>query len=351
MKQTKLELAQQKICVEKVKESDVMELYEMRKNPVNSRKFQKLKAAFLTKKLWPKGKTLKIFFMEDGQNVPRTPLSQIEGTRNQEGETLLMDPLQISLTPEDGAPLPTIEAVKEVVIKRVQPVVGLKLKFTKNINESNIRITFDPRGGAWSLLGTDCDSPQYKNRPTMNLGWLDVATTIHEFGHALGMIHEHQNPDGNSIQWDVPKVLEWASETQGWDEETTRHNIIDRYDGTEINGSVFDPDSIMLYFFPNSLTLNEKGTHQNLRYSTYDVEYLNKMYPGSPKEPKDFLKSAYNVVIDESLFDSKNFKYFLFALALTAFVYFMYTKYKKSQENKEKLLIEKTLQLASKFGL
>jgi len=352
MSKTELEIRQQRICVEKVKESDSLELYEMRKNPVNSHKFQKLKAAFLTKKLWPRGANIKIFFMENGNNVPRTSLIQIEGSRDEKGNPLQMDPLQTSLTPKKGTPLATVEAVKKIIIERVQPIVGLKLEFTKDINDSNIRITFDPKGGAWSLLGTDCDAKQFKGQPTMNLGWLDVATTIHEFGHALGMIHEHQNPSGNLIQWDVPKVLQWARDTQGWDEQTTKHNIIDRYNDDEINGSSFDPKSIMLYFFPGSLTLNNKGTHQNLRLSGHDVEYLNKMYPNSPEDPNKFMLDNYNISLDKATGreegGSKTFIYIIIALIIGALLWYLYPKFKEWEEAK---LVNQTFQLASEFGL
>jgi len=34
----------------------------------------------------------------------------------------------------------------------------------------------------------------------MNLGFLDGGTAAHEFGHAIGLAHEHQNPAGG-IQW------------------------------------------------------------------------------------------------------------------------------------------------------
>lgn len=333
-----LEIAQKRICIEKVKESDTIELYEMRKYPVKSKTFQKLKAAFLTKKLWPRGTTIKIAFLENGNNVPRTSILSIKGSRDEDGNPLIMDPIQTSLTPENKSdkPLSTIESVKKIVIERIQPIVGLKLEFTPNVAESTIRITFDPKGGAWSLLGTDCNSPQFKGRPTMNLGWLDVATTIHEFCHALGMIHEHQNPDGNLIQWDVPKVLNWARITQGWDETTTRHNIIDRYNADEINGSKFDPNSIMLYFFPGSLTLNNEGTHQNLRLSRKDVEYLNKMYPNSPANPSSFYQNSYG----ENLQTGKGNNTMLIVLGIIIIGVLLWFGYKKWQERK---LIEQTL--------
>jgi hypothetical protein len=100
------------------------------------------------------------------------------------------------------------------------------------------------------------------------------------------MVHEHQNPKGKAIMWDKPRVREWANKTQGWSEETTNNNIIERYKMDEINGSTFDSKSIMLYFFPGDLVLDPEtgkccgeGTNQNLMFSPYDVLYLNYNYP------------------------------------------------------------------------
>lgn len=67
-----------------------------------------------------------------------------------------------------------------------------------NVPDAEIRIAFDPTDGAWSYVGTDCKKiPQ--GEPTMNLGFFDGGTAGHEFGHAIGLGHEHQNPAGG---WD-----------------------------------------------------------------------------------------------------------------------------------------------------
>ncbi len=70
--------------------------------------------------------------------------------------------------------------------------------------DAEIRITFQGKGTSWSYIGTD-NLAIPKNQATMNLGWLTLATSdaeytrivLHEFGHVLGFIHEHQNPVAN----------------------------------------------------------------------------------------------------------------------------------------------------------
>ena len=41
----------------------------------------------------------------------------------------------------------------------------------------------------------------------MNLGFIDRGTILHEFGHALGLIHEHQSPASGGFEWDREEVL------------------------------------------------------------------------------------------------------------------------------------------------
>lgn len=159
-------------------------------------------------------------------------------------------------------------------------VANLKFDFNDAPN-ADIRIAFDPSDGAWSYIGTECrDIPL--NEPTMNLGFLDGGTAAHEFGHAIGLAHEHQSPQGG-LQWNEEVVIrEMAKSPNFWDEETTRHNILQRYTADQVNGTAFDPDSIMLYFFPTEWTVNGVGTKANDVLSRLDKEFVAgaKMYPG-----------------------------------------------------------------------
>lgn len=114
--------------------------------------------------------------------------------------------------------------------------------------------------------------------------------------------HEHQNPRGKPIQWNDQVVYKWAAETQGWDQQTTKHNILERYDITQINGSNFDPLSVMLYFFPPELTLNGQGTKQNLRLSGEDVLWINKNYAqGAKQTAEQFYQKVYNMSLQKAI--------------------------------------------------
>jgi Astacin (Peptidase family M12A) len=164
-------------------------------------------------------------------------------------------------------------------------VANLNIVFDNPAN-ADIRISFDPSDGAWSYLGTDArDIPQ--NEATMNLGFDEGGTYAHEWGHAIGLAHEHQNPAGG-IHWNEQVVIrEMAKSPNFWDEAQTRHNILKRYAVDQIIGTQFDPKSIMLYFFPADWTTNGIGTEANEELSATDKTFVAgaKMYPKAKTAP------------------------------------------------------------------
>lgn len=248
---------------------------------------KRMRAAFMKNKIWPAHTKIKIGFYGDGEDIPRTEIGEMEKRVDANGNSLKIDPLQYKVEE-----MKIVDAIIKIVTERLQPIVNVKLEFydenkqLHNVNTCDIRIDFDDRGGAWSLLGTEALKKKHKGKATMNFGWFDVPTVLHEFCHAVGMVHEHQNPKGKVILWDVPRLVTWAQQQQGWDAETTKEQIVKRYALDEINGSTFDGKSIMLYFFPGDVVLNPDtnkccgtGTNQNMMFSPYDVLYLNYNYP------------------------------------------------------------------------
>jgi hypothetical protein len=142
-----------------------------------------------------------------------------------------------------------------------------------NAPNAEIRVTFDSNDGAWSYVGTDASTIP-ANQSTMNLGFLDGGTAAHEFGHAIGLAHEHQNPAGG-IEWNEEVVLrDLSGPPNSWSPEQIRHNVLEKYSADQIRGTDFDRDSIMLYFFPNTWVKSGKGTKENNVLSNLDKQFI-----------------------------------------------------------------------------
>ena len=215
--------------------------------------------------------------------------------------------------------------VRSIVTEHIQPLLSnLKLNWESSQQNSQIRISFALHGQAWSTVGTDALLVPITD-PTMNLGWLDDDTqygaepykntgqvVLHEFGHALGMIHEHQNPKGNEIVWNKPVVYEALARTNKWSPQQVDHNMFKKYGDAElcnkakqlpkgpdrrvqmenycvgelVNGSSYDVTSIMHYFYPADWIL--RGPTEipvNLKFSDLDKKWLRKYYGVPPTKP------------------------------------------------------------------
>jgi hypothetical protein len=167
--------------------------------------------------------------------------------------------------------------------------LGIGLTFTEvnDRSEAELRIGFQPGGGSWSLVGRDALRAGLRER-TMNFGWDltapgERATVLHEIGHALGMTHEHQNPCAG-IHWDDEAVYEeLAGPPNFWSRDRTYVNILRKLDRDEVNGAVWDPQSIMEYPFPPGLILEPEqyraGLHPPGTLSAADKEFALRWYP------------------------------------------------------------------------
>jgi hypothetical protein len=181
------------------------------------------------------------------------------------------------------------------VQQRIKKVVGIwssivnvKFDFVDN-GDADIRIGINNDGFSWSKVGSDAS--EVSEGETMHYGWLDRATpdaeyqrtVLHEFGHALGAVHEHQSP-GGEIKWNVAAVHAWcASNNPPWSTEDCDSNIINRYAASEAIFTRLDPSSIMVYSFPSSWTTDGTSMPMNWRLSNDDKSLMSSIYGPAPQ--------------------------------------------------------------------
>jgi hypothetical protein len=163
-------------------------------------------------------------------------------------------------------------------------MANLTLQFVDS-PPADVRIAFKQGDGSWSHLGTEAHQIP-DDQPTMNYGWLTTdsdeievrSVVLHEFGHALGLIHEHQNPQGG-IKWNEPGVIaDLSGPPNNWDEDTIRHNVLDHYPADEVRATPVDRLSIMMYPIPSAWTLDGFSADFNSDLSETDVQFIRETY-------------------------------------------------------------------------
>lgn len=189
------------------------------------------------------------------------------------------DVLQIGFLDGDSE---LLDRVKKVACQWLE--FATSLDFIFDAPEPEIRISFksDP-GKSWSQVGTQCRRVP-PPVPTMNFGWLEPdsdqteleAVVLHEFGHALGCIHEHQNPSGR-FEWDVEAVYNYYAD-RGWDRSMVDDFVLSVYDREVTNHTQVDTESIMLYPIPPGLTTNGLTVGFNSRLSETDKTFIGERY-------------------------------------------------------------------------
>lgn len=169
---------------------------------------------------------------------------------------------------------------------------GVRFRWVQ-FGAADVRITFaGPTGRFYSLIGTDGDSPGFgADGHTMALGFppgwrlgteaveREIRRLIlHEFGHALGLVHEHSSPEAGAFFREPALVYDYYRRTQGWDRATVDQNVLAHYRSDQIGlRTDFDAGSIMLYWFPAEITT--RPTSVNYELSDGDRALAAALYP------------------------------------------------------------------------
>jgi hypothetical protein len=153
--------------------------------------------------------------------------------------------------------------------------------------DAEIRVAFS-EPGSWAYAGTAALDVSDRQQPTVNFGWITDAsldteadhTILHEFGHVLGLQHEHQNPSAQ-IPWNRQEVRRmFQGPPNNWDEGTVQQVLYTTWDPKAFPiDKPFDRESIMAYVFPAELTGPAHAMEQNVSLSQGDKEFVQRLYP------------------------------------------------------------------------
>ena len=182
---------------------------------------------------------------------------------------------------------------------------------------AHVRVAFD-EPGYWSFVGREAVDPRYApaDSASLNLEAFDNGlpqewkeTVLHEFGHVLGLEHEHQNPLSTceaEFRWTddvgyIPTTARYGNfidDRSGrhpglyrllggppnkWDSTTVDYNLRRFAFDLDLEATAFDSSSIMKYYFEPSFFKLGTASHcyspEALQLSAADQAIAAHHYP------------------------------------------------------------------------
>jgi hypothetical protein len=168
----------------------------------------------------------------------------------------------------------------------------INIEFVMSKIDPQIRIDRAANDGHWSYVGTDIlEIPP--DEPTMNLDSFAMKTpesefrrvVRHETGHTLGCPHEHMRREFVELI-DPEKAFSYYQQTQGWDASLVLDQVLTPIEESSVLGTEPpDPNSIMCYQIPGSITKSGKPILGGTDISASDYAFMATIYPKPAPTP------------------------------------------------------------------
>ena len=180
-------------------------------------------------------------------------------------------------------PYSELEAEAKAAISEWAQRVNLNFRYLASNSSTNADINIGFRhskdsnpNGSHSYIGTACKGKTV----SINFGWRSERTYRHEFGHALGLYHEHQLPN-HDIEWNKDYIYNYYAKTDGWDKATVDSNVFSVLSTSSCIYSEPDTKSIMCYYIPKEFIKSGDVSSfpNNTRLSDIDKKFISYMYP------------------------------------------------------------------------
>lgn len=189
---------------------------------------------------------------------------------------------------------PRLQTLITSYAKEWEKVANIKFNFVSS-GDADIRIWLGSGNGHNSYIGTVCKQIDPYEQ-TMNLDTADFgnslpfmrSTTLHEFGHALGLLHEHSSPI-SGIQWDKTFLYK-EYEKIGWSKDDVDYQVLYTYNKSYTNGTKYDNKSIMHYPIMPGETSNGYVIDWNLNLSAGDIALIKALYPAKGKRINEVVR-------------------------------------------------------------
>lgn len=198
-----------------------------------------------------------------------------------------------------------MESISQALLSRILKFANkwrteghANVEFVYSLTDPVIRFTREGNQ-LYSYMGTD-NLHIPRNQHTMMLGGYSDRTPdseldrscVHEFGHALGLIHEHLRR-ALVQRLDPAKTTAYMARVYGWDSGTTRSQVLTPAEESSLMGSpVADEVSVMCYQLSGECTTDGRPIVGGSKLSEIDKAWIAKLYPmqdgGNPTDPAPY---------------------------------------------------------------